>query len=143
MLRYDSRYGLMKGERNMFQFHMNTDGFQTKTAFGDLQISSQNEHGYRPNELFVASIVGCSGLTLQNILEKMRTSFTDIHVTTDIERNPDKANRLEKIHLDFTVISTNATEEKLGKALKLTIKNCAMIQSVNNNIDITETIKKE
>jgi len=127
----------------MFQFQMNTDGFQTKTEFGDLQISTQNELGYRPNQLFVASIVGCSGLTLQKILEKMRISFADIHIATNMERNPDIANRIEKMHLEFTVISTNATEGKLEKALELTIKNCAMIQSVNNNITITETIKKE
>src|SRR5699024_4434803 len=96
-------------------------GFQTKREFGDLQISSQNEHGYRPNELFVSSIVGCSGLTLQQILEKMRFSFTDIHATADIERNPDKANRIEKMQI---LSSKNRSDSNfIVVFLKLSEKN--------------------
>lgn len=130
----------MKGAGKMFQYIMNEHGFQTKTEYDTLQISTENEHGYRPNQLMVASIVGCSGMTLQKVLEKMRLSFTDIHIKANIVRNSDIANRIEKIHLDFTVTLTNATTEKLEKALEVTIKNCAMIQSVKDNIAITETI---
>src|SRR5690625_3307919 len=127
----------------MIQYYMKEHGFQMNTDYGDLQVSGQGEHGYRPYELMVSSIVGCSGLTFRKILEKMKLSFTDIHITVDIVRNPDIANRIENMHLAYTVISTNATEEKLKKALELTNKNCGMIQSVKDSITITESISKE
>lgn len=124
----------------MLQYHITEHGMQTDAEYGELQISGQGAYGYRPYELMVSSIVGCSGLTFRKVLEKMRISFTDLHVTADIERNADIANRIEKIHLTFTVISTNATEEKLKKALELSDKNCSMIQSVKDSITITESI---
>ncbi len=124
----------------MLQYEMSQHGFQTKTEYGVLQISKQDEHGYRPYELMVSSIASCSGFALQLVLEKMRITFKDIRVTTDILRNPDHANRIEKIDLTFTVIGTDATEKKLARALKLAIKNCSMIQSVKDSITFIEKI---
>lgn len=126
----------------MLHYQMNEHGFQTKTAYGDLQLSKQNEHGYRPYELMVSSIASCSGFALQLVLEKMRLTFTDIQVTTNIERNLDHANRIEEMDLTYTVVGTDATDKQLARALKLAIKNCGMIQSVKNSITFTETIKK-
>ncbi len=130
----------MKGDRIMFQFHMNEDGFQTSVNYGDLQVSSQDENGYRPYEMMVSSVAGCSGLVLKRILEKMRIPFSDIQVTASMVRNPDIVNRIEKMDLTFTVISTDASDKKLEKALELTHKNCGMIQSVKDSILITESI---
>ncbi|WP_164219029.1 OsmC family protein [Virgibacillus sp. YIM 98842] len=127
----------------MLQYNMNEHGFQTEAGFGSLPISGQGEHGYRPYEMLVSSIVGCSGLTLRVILEKMRLEFSDIHVTADVSRNPDIANRIEELQLVFTVTSENATGKKLEKALEMTIKNCGMIQSVKDSIKITESIKRK
>ncbi|WP_440896358.1 OsmC family protein [Amphibacillus sp. Q70] len=126
----------------MLQYHMKDHGFQVNAEYGELQVSGQGEYGYRPYELMVTAIVGCSSLTFKKILEKMRIIFTDIHVTADIERNSDIANRIEKIHLTFIVSSTNATEKELEKVLKLANKNCSMIQSVKNSITMTESIVK-
>lgn len=130
----------MKGDRIMLQFHMNEDGFQTSVNYGDLQVSSQDENGYRPYEMMVSSVAGCSGLVLKRILEKMRIPFSNIQVTASMVRNPDIANRIEKMDLTFTVISTDASDKKLEKALELTHKNCGMIQSVKDSILITESI---
>ncbi|MFD1413794.1 OsmC family protein [Oceanobacillus jeddahense] len=124
----------------MLQFHMNEDGFQTSVNYGDLQVSSQDENGYRPYEMMVSSVAGCSGLVLKRILEKMRIPFSNIQVTASMVRNPDIANRIEKMDLTFTVISTDASDKKLEKALELTHKNCGMIQSVKDSILITESI---
>lgn len=133
---------IMKGDEWMLQYNMKENGFQLNAEYGDLRVSGQGMHGYRPFELLVSSIVGCSGLTFKKMLEKMRVDFKDIQITADIVRNPDSANRIEKIHLAFTVLSTNATEEKLERALEVTDKNCSMIQSVNGSITITESITK-
>lgn len=126
----------------MLQYNMNKHGFQTSVEYGDVQVSGQGEYGYRPYEMMVSSIAGCSGLALKKILEKMRITFSDIQVTANIVRNPDIANRIEKMYLTFTVIATDATDKKLKKALELTHKNCGMIQSVKDSIVITESIVK-
>ncbi|WP_078059878.1 MULTISPECIES: OsmC family protein [Gracilibacillus] len=126
----------------MLTYYMTEYGFQVDTEYRDLPVSGQGELGYRPYELMISSIVGCSGLTLRKILEKMRFTFIDIHVSADIVRNPSVANRIQELHLIYTVISSNATEEKLKKALELMNKNCGMIQSVKDSMTITESIIK-
>jgi len=119
---------------------MNDNGFQTDAEYGKLLISSQGQYGFRPYELLVSSIVGCSGGTLRKVLEKMRLPFEDIKVSAEVDRNPEEANRIEKIHLTFTIPSRDISKEKLEKAMAVTVKNCAMIQSVKDSMDITESL---
>lgn len=117
---------------------MNENGFQTNLEFGELKISSQEAYGFRPYQLMVSSIAGCSGGVLRKILEKKRLTFEKITISSQIKRNQDKANRIEEIHLFFTIYGDDIAPEKIKKALELTRKNCSMMQSVQNSIKITE-----
>jgi putative redox protein len=62
-------------------------------------------------------------------------------VTAEVERNEEKANRIEKIHLHFVITGDNLREEKVIKAIEATRKNCPMVQSVQDSIEITETFE--
>jgi len=121
------------------EFKMNENGFESEFEFGKLTISSNDEHGFRPYSLMVSSIAGCSGGVLRKVLNKMRIDFKDINITADVKRNPDVADRIEEVHMHFTVFGENISEKKLEKALELTKKNCSMVQSVIDSINITET----
>ncbi|MGY0692763.1 OsmC family protein [Virgibacillus sp. FSP13] len=120
------------------KFTINANGFQTILEYGELRISSQENGGFRPYQLLVSSIAGCSGGVLRNILQKMRLPFNDIGISAQVKRNQEKANRIEEIHLIFTIYAENIAPNKIEKALELTRKNCAMIQSVKDSIKITE-----
>lgn len=117
---------------------MNENGFQTNLDFDELKISSQGAYGFRPYQLLVSSIVGCSGGVLRKILEKKRLPFKKITISSQIKRNQDIANRIEEIHLHFNIYGDDITPEKIKKSLELTRKNCSMIQSVQDSIKITE-----
>lgn len=125
------------------QYTMSENGFQTNVEYGDLQISSNDQHGFRPYVLLVSSIVGCSGGVLRKVLGKMRISFDDIKIAADVKRNKEEANRIEEIHLKFTIIGENIQPEKIEKALVLTRKNCAMVQSVKDSIKVVEEFEIE
>lgn len=120
-------------------FNMTEKGFETTTTFGKLEISGQDEFGFRPYQLLVSSIAACSGGSLRNVLEKMRMPATALAIEVkEVNRNPDEANRLEKVHLHFT-ITGNIDESKMERAMKLAKKNCSMVQSVDKNIEVVET----
>lgn len=122
------------------KFSMTEHGFKTETSFGSLDISSNDDYGFRPFQLLASSIAVCSGGVLRNILEKMRMPATAIEIETkEIKRNPDEANKVEKIHLHFIIEGKNLTDTKLDRAFELTHKNCSMVQSVLPAIDIVET----
>ncbi|MCM3238925.1 OsmC family protein [Heyndrickxia oleronia] len=106
--------------------------------FGNIPISPNDEQGFRPYELLISSLVGCSGTLLSNILQKKRIATRKIEIKVDSVRNPAKANRIEQISIKANVFSNKGlTEQQSNKLSELVIGNCGMIQSVLGSIDIT------
>lgn len=122
-------------------FHVIENGFRTELGYGELLISGNENDGFRPFELMITSIVGCAGSVFLKILEKQRTRFEDLSITVEIERNPEEANRLEWLKLNFTIKGYNLNIDRLYKNLELSRKNCSMIRSVEKSIKIEETLQ--
>ncbi len=120
---------------------MKEGGFTTNLPFGELPISGDEMYGFRPYQLLVSSIAVCSGGVLRNILVKKRMDFTDISIQSRVDRNEEKANRVEKIHLHFIITGNNLDQLKVEKAMELTRKNCSMVQSVVGAIEVEETFE--
>lgn len=122
------------------KFEMTENGFETETSYGKLAISSNEEYGFRPFQLLVTSVAVCSGGVMRKILDKMRMPAEHISVEAkEILRNPDEADRIEKIHLHFTIKGSSIDDSKMDRVLELTTKNCSMVQSVHESIEIVET----
>ena len=123
------------------EFNMKDVGFYTETSYGRLDVAGDEAYGFRPYQLLVASVAVCSGGVLRKILEKMRMTIKDIHISTDVVRNKDEADRVEVINVHFTIEGENLDEKKIHKAMDLTRKNCSMVQSVIGKIEINETFE--
>lgn len=123
------------------EFHMKDGGFFINLPYGKLDISGDDTYGFRPNQLLVSSIAVCSGGVLSKIMERMRMQVDDIQLKADLDRNPDRANRIEKISLHFKITGVDLEEDRIERAINLTRKNCPMVQSVVDSIEITETFE--
>ncbi|SFF02123.1 OsmC family protein [Alteribacillus iranensis] len=123
------------------EFSMKEQAFTTETDFGELQVSSNDEYGFRPYQLLVSSLAVCSGSTLRKIMEKRRQNVQDIHIKTDVTRSEEGARQIEKVHMHFIVEAEGVSETQMKKNLEWTKKNCSMVQSVMNSIEITETFE--
>lgn len=123
------------------EFYMQENSFTTKTEFGDLQISGNADHGFRPYQLLVSSIAVCSGGVLRKVMEKRRQTVKDIRIKADVKRSEQGANEVQEIHLHFIVDAENVTETQMKKNLEWTRKNCSMVQSVKDSIYIIETFE--
>ncbi|WP_158738434.1 OsmC family protein [Alteribacillus sp. YIM 98480] len=123
------------------EFWMQENSFTTETEFGDLQISGNADHGFRPYQLLVSSVAVCSGGVLRKIMEKRRQTIKDIYIKADVKRSEQGANEVQEIHLHFIVYAENVTETQMKKNLEWTRKNCSMVQSVKDSIHITETFE--
>lgn len=121
------------------EYQMMEVGFKTNLKFGELHIAGDDEFGFRPYQLLVSSIVGCSGGVLRTILQKKRIEIEDMKVTTDVIRNDKNANIIEKIHIHYEMKGQNLDEKKIEHAIEIAKRNCPMVQAVKNNIEITET----
>ncbi|WP_227396944.1 OsmC family protein [Jeotgalibacillus aurantiacus] len=123
------------------EFKMKEGGFTADFEYGELHVSGNEEYGFRPYQLLVSSVAVCSGGVLRSVLGKMRMDFSDINVKAEVERNENEANRVEKIHLHFVLTGKDLNEDKVKKALELTRKNCSMVQSVKDSIEVTESFE--
>ncbi len=123
------------------EFKMKESGFTAEFPYGKLDISGDEEHGFRPYQLLVSSVAVCSGGVLRKIFAKQRIEIEDITIQTDVKRNPDEADRVEKISVHFIIKGIGLKEEKVKKALELTRKNCSMVQSVIPAIEVEETFE--
>lgn len=123
------------------EFKMKEGGFFTDLPFGKLEISSNEEYGFRPYQLMVSSLAVCSGGVLRKILEKQRVKFEDISIQAEVFRNEEEANKIEKVVLHFVIKGEGLKEEKIQKAMELTKKNCSMVQSVIGSMEVEETFE--
>lgn len=120
---------------------MKENGFTANFEYGTLHISGNEEFGFRPYQLLVSSIAVCSGGVLRKVLEKKRIVYKDVKVTADVTRNPEGAQEIQKVHMHFIITGSNISEEKIEKSLAVTRKNCSMVQSVKDSIEITESFE--
>ncbi|MCK6255727.1 OsmC family protein [Fictibacillus sp. KIGAM418] len=123
------------------EFKMKEKGFQTQFEYGKLDISGDEQYGFRPYQLMVSSVAVCSGGVLRKVLAKMRIEVEDITIHTQVIRNKEEADRIESIHMHFIIKGFNLSSEKIEKALRVTEKNCSMVQSVKGSIAITDSFE--
>ncbi|MBU0905088.1 MAG: OsmC family protein [Planococcaceae bacterium] len=124
------------------KYIMTEHGFETNLEFGKLTISSNETYGFRPYQLLVSSLVSCSGGVLKKVCEKMRMPIEEMEIEVkEVVRNEEIANRLEKVHIHFKLKGSNLEEVKLQKAMNLTTKNCSMVRSVDQSIEVHETFE--
>lgn len=121
-------------------FYLKDNGMRSEFEYGTLSVSGDEQYGFRPFQLMVASIAGCSASVFRKILDKQRTDYEDLIVHADVERNPDVANRIERVALTFTIKGHRLNADKLERNLELSRKNCSMIRSVEDSIAIEEKL---
>lgn len=124
-------------------FYLKENGVRTSFDYGQLNISGNEDYGFRPYQLMVASIAGCSASVFRKIIEKQRIELVDWRISAEVERNPQEANRIEYIKLRFIVKGNQVSQEKLQKNLKIARENCSMIRSVEDSIKIEEVLEYE
>ncbi len=124
------------------EFKVESDRVRSDLAFGKLAISPSEKSGYRPYELFVSSLAGCSGSLLQTILQKKRQPYQRLEIKVSSVRNPDYANRIEQLSLTAFVHTKEAfTEQQAEKMADLVVKNCGMIQSIMQSIEVKFVVR--
>ncbi|MFD1360738.1 OsmC family protein [Lentibacillus salinarum] len=122
-------------------FYGKEEGIRIDLDYGQLDISGDEAFGFRPFQLMIASIAGCSASVFRKILKKQRIDIEDLQVTADVERNSDVANRIEKISLHFIIKGYHLDDDKLYKNLEVARKNCSMVRSVEDSITIEESLE--
>ena len=98
-----------------------------------------SQTAFRPMQLLLVSLAGCSAIDVINILKKQRQRIDDFHMEVTGDRKEGVPAPFTKIQVHFS-LSGKIKEEKLIKAIELTeAKYCSVYFSLNPEIEITFT----
>ncbi|OJJ15685.1 osmotically inducible protein OsmC [marine bacterium AO1-C] len=126
-------------ERLNDAFHMQATNEQGNT----IQLDSNPESGghdlgFRPMQLMLAGIGGCSTIDIVDIMKKQRENLEDIKVTVTAEREKDKTPALfTSIHLHYKLFG-DVSQEKAQRAVELSMdKYCSVAKILEKTAEIT------
>jgi len=97
-----------------------------------------DESGFRPMELLLASLAGCSGIDVVNILKKSRVAFTSIDIEVDGDRKEGTPSPFSRIEIRFRIHGPEVDRAKAEKAVSLSLeKYCSVAASLDPAITVT------
>ncbi len=93
--------------------------------------SGGNDEGFRPMQMLIAALGGCSSIDVISILKKQRLEPFEMTITLDAERETGKdANLWKTVHAHFQ-FKGNLPKEKAERAVELSItKYCSVSKTL-------------
>ncbi|MFD0993839.1 OsmC family protein [Tenacibaculum geojense] len=100
-----------------------------------------NEVGASPKALMLSSLAGCSGLDVVMILEKMKVSGYDLQIKINADLTEEHPKYYDKVHVDYMFFGNDLDEEKITKAVNLSIdKYCGVLEMFRKFATVTTHI---
>ncbi len=113
-------------------FEMNLNGHKLITD-GAEEIGGNNL-GPRPKQLLLSGLIGCTGIDVMLILDKMKVEVEDVKIAAEADITEGTPSVYENIHLTYRFKGKNLPEDKINRAVELSqTKYCgvsAMLEKV-------------
>jgi putative redox protein len=107
--------------------------FEGKSEFG-LDIATDGvkkaggtENGYKPTELVLFGLAGCTGVDVVKILEKMRQDVTGIEIEVKGYQPDEYPKPYNRIEVKYVFRGKNLDESKIARAIALSEDKYCMV----------------
>jgi putative redox protein len=100
------------------------------------------DHGFRPMQMLLAALGGCSSIDIISILKKQKQPLEDLKITVTGEREKDAVPSLfMEAHIHFTFYG-NLDEDKVKKAVILSVeKYCSVAKTLEKTAKVTHSFE--
>ncbi|ALU73945.1 osmotically inducible protein OsmC [Tenacibaculum dicentrarchi] len=107
-----------------------TDNPSGHKVFIDVgEESGGKGEGLRPKAMMLSALAGCSGLDIIPLLNKMRTSITDLKMEVTGKLTQEHPKYYHIVTVDYHFYGTDLNEEKINKAVQLSVdKYCGVME---------------
>lgn len=120
-------------------FELNLDGHKFITDASE-EIGG-NDLGPRPKQLLLVGLIGCTGIDVMSILNKMKVELDDLNIKVEADNTEEHPRVYENIHLTFIFKGKNLPKEKIKKAVSLSQeKYCGVSAMLKKATPITYDI---
>jgi|TARA_B110000503_G_C7129825_1_gene406368 putative redox protein len=109
-----------------------------------IDTSSENggeNKGLGPKALMLSSLAGCSGLDVVSLLKKMRAEVADFKMVVHAELTEEHPKYYHKVAVEYHFYGTNLQEDKINKAVKLSIDQyCGVMEMFRQFAKVTTEV---
>lgn len=103
-----------------------------------IELDGDGEVAPSPVTALLVAGAACAAADVVIILEKMRIELAAIDVAMHAERRDATPRRLQKFHMVFTVKGAGLDQDKLSRAVSLSIeKYCSVLSSLADDIAVS------
>lgn len=85
---------------------------------------------FSPMELLLASLAGCTGIDVVDILGRMREKVTRVEVKVDAERREQHPKYWHVIDVKYEIYGDGVSEEKAGRAVTLSVEKYCSVSAM-------------
>jgi putative redox protein len=104
--------------------------FGQKIATDGSKKAGGGEDGYKPNQLLLFGIAGCTGIDVVRILQKQRQEVTGIEIEVVAHQNEGYPKPFHRIEVKYRLRGKNLDEKKVAQAIDLSeSKYCVVSQT--------------
>lgn len=101
-----------------------------------------DESGYRPTELVLFAVAGCTGVDVVRILEKQRQELTGLEISVEAKDTDQLPKYFETVNVTYRFKGKNLDLHKLEQAVELSeSKYCTVSESLKQNVKVTTSIE--
>lgn len=113
--------------------------FEGTSAFGHTiatdasKANGGGEDGYKPTELVLFGLAGCTGIDVVNILTKQRQPLSSLDIEVTAYHNDDYPKPFHTVEVKYIARGKNLDPDKIAKAIELSeTKYCMVSQTIVN-----------
>lgn len=99
----------------------------------ELTLGSEND-GFRPMELFVIGLAGCTGMDVLSILQKKRQAVCDFEVQVHVDRADEHPKVFTKGQIEYLVTGRQIEEAAVLRAIELSATRYCPAQAMFGKI---------
>lgn len=116
--------------------------FETETPGGKVTTSLSEDGGLGPKALMLDALVGCTGIDVVSLIEKMRLDVKDIHIDASASLTEEHPKYYDKVHVIYSFYGENLDEERLNKAVELSSeKYCGVMEMFRRFAEVNIEVK--
>lgn len=96
------------------------------------------ESGYKPTELLLYGIAGCTGIDVVKIMERMKQKLTDLSIEVIAHQKDEYPKFFYSFEIKYYAKGENLDASKLAEAIELShTKFCSVSQTVENGAKVS------
>lgn len=98
--------------------------------------------GYRPTELLLYAVAGCTGVDVVRILEKQRQELTGLEIEVTAQESEETPRYFESFKVTYRFSGNNLEPSKLQMAVELSeTKYCSVSETLRRSVKVSSEIE--